>query len=199
MTQPQAADPDSELRGSYDRVSYDVVEDGAETGDRVELRYYSPYSDTEVEVAGTITHASATCVTVELDDGREWGVFEGSIRTTENSRRASGEVRPANGRPVGSLRELRVYALGGGDPEPIFDSIETAVVSTIGAVRTGAYGGREFDRLVPEELAAEAWEFYANDRRWDTEWGDALDAAVDAGRVGTDRYGGKDRVGELSR
>lgn len=84
------------------------------------------------------------------------------------------------------------------EPEPIFSSIETAVVSTIGAVRSGAYGGTSYDRLVPEEKAADAWAFYANDERWNAEWDDALDAAVDAGRVGKDRYGGRDRVGTLA-
>lgn len=82
--------------------------------------------------------------------------------------------------------------------EPIFDSVESAVVSTIRSVSAGTYGGTEYSRLVPYDVAAEAWEFYACDERWGMDWDEAVEAAKDAKRVGTDRYGGKDRIGALA-
>lgn len=86
---------------AYNRVSYDVVDDGVEAGAAVSIEYESPYSGTVVEVEGVATDVGATCVTVELEDGRVWGVFGRTIRTTENSRRASGTVDAKNGREVG--------------------------------------------------------------------------------------------------
>jgi hypothetical protein len=91
---------------TYDRVSYDVVADGFEAGDRVAIKYESPYSGTVVETEGTATDVSASCVTVELDDGRVWGIHGRSIRTTESSRHASGTVESKNGRPVGYVEQI---------------------------------------------------------------------------------------------
>lgn len=97
------------LRGCYDQMTYDARKDGFSDGDRVELVYESPYSGTEVEVAGEARDVAASSFTLDLDDGREWWVSDGSIRTTKNSRRASGKVRGPNGRPVGYVSELCVY------------------------------------------------------------------------------------------
>ena len=105
MTQTQR-----ELRGTYDRHCYDTLLDGFEDGDRVTLIYKSPYSGTEVEVEGDAQNVSGYSFTLELDDGREWGIFEKGIRTTKNSRRTSGRVKAKNGRRVGYVRELRIYA-----------------------------------------------------------------------------------------
>jgi len=90
----------------YDRVSYDLVDDGVEDGTPVSIEYVSPHSGTVVEVDGVATEVRAACVTVELEDGRVWGVFGGSIRTTENSRRASGTVDAKNGQTVGYVESL---------------------------------------------------------------------------------------------
>jgi hypothetical protein len=98
------------VRGTYDRHGYHTREDGFADGDRVELDYESPYSGTVVSVAGTATDVSATAFTLKLDDGREWWVAETSIRTTHNSRRASGKVAGKNGRPVGYVETFTVCA-----------------------------------------------------------------------------------------
>lgn len=108
------------LRGSTDRHGYHLREDGFTDGYRVELVYESPYSGTEVTVEGTARDVSATSFTLELDDGREWGVFSGEsggIRTTENSRRASGRTEAKNGRTVGYVRRLRVYEVVADDED----------------------------------------------------------------------------------
>lgn len=110
MAQQIHADTTDAQPQTYDRLTYDAVAEGFTDGDRVTLRYESPYSGTTVEVEGFAQEVSATMFLLELDDGREWGVFENSIRTTENSRRASGRDRPANGRPVGYVDEFTVHA-----------------------------------------------------------------------------------------
>ena len=86
----------------------------------------------------------------------------------------------------------------GDSPDPIFDAVESAVVTTVRAVRRGTYGEREYRVLVPNDVAADAWEFYANDERWGMAWEDALNAAREAGKVATERRGGRDRVGVLA-
>lgn len=112
---------------AYDRVSYDLVDDGVEDGAAVTIEYESPYSGTVVEVDAVATDVGATCVTVELEDGRVWGVFGGSIRTTESSRRASGSVDAKNGRTVGYVESLtftverEVATDGGRDVAPEYE------------------------------------------------------------------------------
>lgn len=97
------------LRGTYDRMTYDAVKDGASEGDRVELTYDSPYSGTTVETEGVVRNVGASSMRIELPDGREWGIFDGGIRTAVNSRRATGTVDPKNGRRIGYVDELRIY------------------------------------------------------------------------------------------
>lgn len=75
-------------------------------GEDATLVYSSPYTGTEVTQHVTVTDTTGS-VTVELDDGTVWGVMGNSIRTTENSRRASGTVEPKNGRTVGYLTSLQ--------------------------------------------------------------------------------------------
>lgn len=83
-------------------------------------------------------------------------------------------------------------------PEPIFDSVDTAVRSTIDAVKRGTYGGRTYRTHVPMETAKAAWEFYANDVRWDMSWETAADVAKERNVVSTDRYEGRDHIGVLA-
>ena len=69
------------------------------------LIYESPYTKTRVEQHVTIEETTGK-VTVTLEDGTEWGIFGGGIRTAVNNRRQSGTVDPKNGRRVGFLVDI---------------------------------------------------------------------------------------------
>lgn len=102
-TRPDDEVPDGVLRGKYHKVNYDARKDGFDDGDRVAITYVSTYSGNEKTVVGDARDVSATSITVDTDDGKTWGVFGRSIRTTE------GGQKVKNGRPVGTVQELRVY------------------------------------------------------------------------------------------
>lgn len=102
-TRPDDEVPNGVLRGKYPKVNYDARKDGFDDGDRVAITYVSTYSGNEKTVVGDARDVSATSITVDTDDGKTWGIFGRSIKTTEGGQKAK------NGRPVGIVQELRVY------------------------------------------------------------------------------------------
>jgi len=75
-------------------------------GEKATLVYKNSRTGTTVEKSVTVVDTSGS-VTVTTERGTEWGIFGGGVRTSVDTRRASGTVAPKNGRRLGSLVSLK--------------------------------------------------------------------------------------------